>query len=113
MNLQVFLEWFHRLDAFVIGVALLVVAIAPSSAPIAAPLAPLDERFCWCWWRPSGRSGGPDGAAAAPIPVVTAHLALALTLVALLSGSPSVYSSPAKAVPVVVASVVGLGPLWV
>ena len=24
MNLQVFLEWFHRLDAFVIGVALLV-----------------------------------------------------------------------------------------
>ena len=24
MNLQVFLEWFHRLDAFVVGVALLV-----------------------------------------------------------------------------------------
>ena len=28
MNLQVFLEWFHRLDAFVIGVALLVMAVA-------------------------------------------------------------------------------------
>ena len=27
MNLQVFLEWFHRLDAFVIGVALLVMAL--------------------------------------------------------------------------------------
>ena len=27
MNLQVFLEWFHRLDAFVVGVALLVMAI--------------------------------------------------------------------------------------
>ena len=24
MNVQVFLEWFHRLDAFVVGVALLV-----------------------------------------------------------------------------------------
>ena len=24
MNLQVFLEWFHRLDAFVVGVALMV-----------------------------------------------------------------------------------------
>lgn len=24
MNMQVFLEWFHRLDAFVVGVALLV-----------------------------------------------------------------------------------------
>ena len=31
MNLQVFLEWFHRLDAFVIGVALLVVAIAATA----------------------------------------------------------------------------------
>ena len=28
MNLQVFLEWFHRLDAFVVGVALLVLTAA-------------------------------------------------------------------------------------
>ena len=28
LNLQVFLEWFHRLDAFVVGVALLVLAAA-------------------------------------------------------------------------------------
>ena len=27
MNIQVFLEWFHRLDAFIIGVALLVMAV--------------------------------------------------------------------------------------
>jgi cytochrome c oxidase assembly protein subunit 15 len=27
MNLKVFLEWFHRLDAFVVGVALLVLAV--------------------------------------------------------------------------------------
>mgnify|MGYP005696115681 FL=1 len=26
MNVQVFLEWFHRLDAFLVGVALLVMA---------------------------------------------------------------------------------------
>jgi len=28
MNLQVFLEWFHRLDAFLVGVALFVQALA-------------------------------------------------------------------------------------
>ena len=28
MNVQVFLEWFHRLDAFVIGIALVVMAVA-------------------------------------------------------------------------------------
>merc|ERR1711916_1961 len=27
MNLQVFLEWFHRLDAFVVGLALMVMAV--------------------------------------------------------------------------------------
>ena len=27
MNLQVFLEWFHRLDAFVVGVALMIMSI--------------------------------------------------------------------------------------
>lgn len=32
LNLQVFLEWFHRLDAFVVGVALLVLAAASGLA---------------------------------------------------------------------------------
>ena len=87
MNVQVFLEWFHRLDAFVIGVALLVQLTA-----------------VW-WWRqqlpswllPSsaglvllvGLQGGLGALTVLqllPTGVVTAHLALGLTLVALLSG---------------------------
>ena len=40
MNVQVFLEWFHRLDAFVVGVALLVMASSPWFVEIAAAMAP-------------------------------------------------------------------------
>ena len=87
MNLQVFLEWFHRLDAFVVGVGLLVLTTAS-----------------W-WWRRELPKGFPllsslslvlvavqAGLGALtvtlllPFPVVTAHLLTALVLVALLSG---------------------------
>lgn len=87
MNLQVFLEWFHRLDAFVVGVGLLVLTAAS-----------------W-WWRRELPKGFPlfsslslvlvavqAGLGALtvtlllPFPVVTAHLLTALVLVALLSG---------------------------
>ena len=87
MNLQVFLEWFHRLDAFVVGVGLLVLTSAS-----------------W-WWRRELPKGFPlfsslslvlvavqAGLGALtvtlllPFPVVTAHLLTALVLVALLSG---------------------------
>ena len=87
MNLQVFLEWFHRLDAFVIGVALLVQLGA-----------------AW-WWRDQlpkwllpcsavlvllvvlqGGLGALTVLQLLPTGVVTAHLALGLTLVVMLSG---------------------------
>lgn len=87
MNLQVFLEWFHRLDAFVVGVGLLVLTVVS-----------------W-WWRRDLPRGFPLGASLSlllvavqaglgaltvtlllPFPVVTAHLLTALVLVALLSG---------------------------
>jgi cytochrome c oxidase assembly protein subunit 15 len=86
MNLQVFLEWFHRLDAFVVGIGLLVLA---SSS---------------CWWRRQLPAWQPPLAVAClllvavqgglgaltvlqllPYGVVTAHLLTALLLVALLS----------------------------
>ncbi len=87
MNLQVFLEWFHRLDAFVVGVGLLVLT-----------------SVSW-WWRRELPKGFPLLASLSlvlvavqaglgaltvtlllPFPVVTAHLLTALVLVALLSG---------------------------
>jgi len=87
MNLQVFLEWFHRLDAFVVGVALLVMAVVAVLRRRQLP-----------GWLPSLAMGlvllvalqGGLGALTVldllPSGIVTAHLAMALTLVALLSG---------------------------
>ena len=88
MNLQVFLEWFHRLDAFVVGMGLLVLTAVS-----------------W-WWRHELPRWFPPVATLAlalvvvqaglgaltvtlllPFPVVTAHLLTALLLVALLSGA--------------------------
>ena len=41
MNVQVFLEWFHRLDAFVIGIALVVMAMTTRPAAAIASMAAL------------------------------------------------------------------------
>lgn len=95
MNVQVFLEWFHRLDAFVVGMALLVqLAVA-------------------LWWRQQlprwflpfsalllllvlaqGGLGALTVLQLLPSGVVTAHLALALTLLALVSGSSQLLLAP-------------------
>ena len=87
MNVQVFLEWFHRLDAFVVGVALVVMAIAS-----------LIWRRVLPGWLPwisgllvglvalQGGLGALTVLQLLPSGIVTAHLALALSLVALLSG---------------------------
>lgn len=91
MNLQVFLEWFHRLDAFVVGVGLLVQA-----------------SVSWWWrrelprWVPwlsvaalllvavQGGLGALTVTLLLPFSVVTAHLVTALLLVALLSACTQV-----------------------
>ncbi|MDP6309440.1 MAG: COX15/CtaA family protein [Prochlorococcaceae cyanobacterium ETNP14_MAG_4] len=87
MNVQVFLEWFHRLDAFVVGVALLV--------QLGAVLFWRSQLPGWLPWFCAGLVAlvllqGALGALTVlqllPSGVVTAHLALALTLVAALSG---------------------------
>ncbi|MEB3361879.1 MAG: COX15/CtaA family protein [Synechococcaceae cyanobacterium] len=87
MNLQVFLEWFHRLDAFVVGVALLVLAGVslfqrrdlPRWLPWAAGLALLLVVV-------QGGLGALTVLRLLAAGTVTAHLATALLLVLLLSG---------------------------
>ena len=87
MNLQVFLEWFHRLDAFVVGVALLVLSAAswlgrrqlPGWLPWSAGAALLLVAV-------QGALGALTVTRLLAPGLVTAHLGTALLLVALVSG---------------------------
>ncbi len=87
MNLQVFLEWFHRLDAFLVGIALLVLAgwsvlrrqLLPAWLPWASGAALLLVAV-------QGLLGALTVTQLLRFDVVTAHLGTALVLVALLSG---------------------------
>jgi cytochrome c oxidase assembly protein subunit 15 len=87
MNLQVFLEWFHRLDAFLVGLALLVLS--------ALSLVYRSRLPGWLPWLSAGAlllvaAQGLLGALTVvhllEASTVTAHLATALLLVLLLSG---------------------------
>lgn len=86
MNLQVFLEWFHRLDAFVVGVALLVLTGASVIWRRRLPL--------WLPWVAAAAlllvavQGGLGALTVTQLlaaPLVTAHLTTALVLVAVTS----------------------------
>ena len=86
MNVQVFLEWFHRLDAFLIGIAFLlqfVVSLIFKSK--------LTKKIIWIYGillflvALQGVIGGLTVIKLLPSLVVTAHLFLALTLVVLMS----------------------------
>jgi cytochrome c oxidase assembly protein subunit 15 len=101
MNLQVFLEWFHRLDAFVVGVALLVLAGAsvlgrrdlPRWLPWAAGLALLLVAV-------QGGLGALTVLRLLAAGTVTAHLATGLLLVLLLSAiSQAIETRPAASSP--------------
>lgn len=86
MNLQVFLEWFHRLDAFLVGVALLVLSAVtlwrrnrlPGWLPWMATLALALVAF-------QGALGALTVTGLLAASTVTAHLATALLLVLLIS----------------------------
>ena len=86
MNLSVFLEWFHRLDAFLVGVALLVVAaicllrraVLPRWLPWAAAAALLLVAF-------QGGLGALTVLGLLGSTTVTAHLVTALLLVLVVS----------------------------
>ena len=86
MNIQVFLEWFHRLDAFLVGIALLVqfvVALIFKSK--------LPQWLIWVYGALlfllviQALLGALTVLQLLPSGIVMAHLALALTLVALMS----------------------------
>ena len=87
MNVQVFLEWFHRLDAFLVGIALLVMALVsflwrrvlPRWLPWLGGSLVLLVAF-------QGGLGALTVLQLLPSGIVMAHLGMALTLVALLSG---------------------------
>lgn len=103
MNVQVFLEWFHRLDAFLVGLALLVTSVftlilrsrlprwLPPVCVVLVGLVALQ-----------GGLGALTVTRLLPSGVVTSHLALALTLVALLSALTQRLLKPDS----------GWGPLW-
>jgi cytochrome c oxidase assembly protein subunit 15 len=86
MNLQVFLEWFHRLDAFVVGVGLVVLAAVSCwcrrQLPTAIPVLTLAAAALVAL---QGALGALTVTLLLPFPVVTAHLLTALLLVAVLS----------------------------
>jgi heme a synthase len=87
LNLQVFLEWFHRLDAFVVGMALLVLAavsgLSRRQLPGWLPFASLTALLLVAV---QGGLGALTVTRLLAAPLVTAHLATALALVALMSG---------------------------
>ena len=87
MNVQVFLEWFHRLDAFVVGVALLVqlAVVWWFRRDLPRWLLPLSA-FLVLMVALQGGLGALTVLQLLPSAVVTAHLALALTLVITVSG---------------------------
>ena len=86
MNLQVFLEWFHRLDAFVVGMGVLVLA---TTAVVKRQQLP--QWLPWLSWAClvlvafQGALGALTVTLLLPAGIVTAHLATALLLVTLLS----------------------------
>ncbi len=100
LNLQVFLEWFHRLDAFVVGVALVVLAgVSASARRRLPPWLPALALAALLMVALQGGLGALTVTQLLAAPLVTAHLATALTLVALLSALSQALLLP-RALPV-------------
>ncbi len=99
MNLQVFLEWFHRLDAFFVGVVLI--------AQFAFSLYWAKTLPKWLPWiygvltiliAVQGFLGALTVLQLLPSLVVIAHLAVAFTLVAVMSGVTQQLLNPGKSI---------------
>ena len=87
MNMQVFLEWFHRLDAFLVGIALLIQFFLGLRFKTQLP-----NWLLWCYGLTvllvisQGLLGALTVSQLLPSYIVTFHLILALTLLSLMSG---------------------------
>jgi len=99
MNLQVFLEWFHRLDAFFVGIVLVIqfafsviwAKSLPKWLPWTYGLLTLLVAF-------QGFLGALTVLQLLPSFVVIAHLAVAFTLVAIMSGVTQQLLSPGESI---------------
>ena len=86
MNLQVFLEWFHRLDAFVVGMGVLVLATTAVLQRQQLPRwLPWLSGACLILVAFQGALGALTVTLLLPPAIVTGHLATALLLVILVS----------------------------
>ncbi len=108
MNLQVFLEWFHRLDAFLVGIALLTLfSLALLQRRVLPRWLPWCAGVALALVAVQGALGALTVTLLLAAPTVTLHLATALLLVALLSGThqafelegPGASPSPPPALP--------------
>ena len=99
MNLQVFLEWFHRLDAFFVGIVLITqFAFSLYWAKSLPKWLPWIYGFLTLLVALQGFLGALTVLQLLPSLVVIAHLAVAFTLVAIMSGVTQQLLNPGKSI---------------
>ena len=99
MNLQVFLEWFHRLDAFFVGIVLISqFALSLYWAKSLPKWLPWTYGFLTLLVAFQGFLGALTVLQLLPSSVVVAHLAVAFTLVAIMSGVTQQLLSPGESI---------------
>lgn len=104
MNLQVFLEWFHRLDAFLVGLALFaLLAISLRWSAVLPRWLPWLSGLALLLVAAQGALGALTVIQLLAAGTVTAHLTTALVLLLLLSGLHQLLTTPVAAPP---------PPLW-
>jgi cytochrome c oxidase assembly protein subunit 15 len=97
MNIQVFLEWFLRLDAFVVGIGVLVLAATAAIKRQQLPRwLPWISGTCLVLVAFQGALGALTVTLLLPPGIVTAHLATALVLVMLVSVCHQLLEASAK-----------------
>ena len=99
MNLQVFLEWFHRLDAFFVGIVLITQFVLSLLWSKTLPKwLPWPYGFLTLLVAFQGFLGALTVLQLLPSLIVMAHLAVAFTLVAIMSGVTQQLLSPGKSI---------------
>ena len=99
MNLQVFLEWFHRLDAFFVGIVLITqFAFSLYWAKTLPKWLPWIYGFLTLLVSLQGFLGALTVLQLLPSLIVMAHLVVAFTLVAIMSGVTQQLLNPGKSI---------------
>ena len=99
MNLQVFLEWFHRLDAFFVGIVLIIqFALSLYWSKSLPKWLPWIYGFLTLLVAFQGFLGALTVLQLLPSLVVVTHLAVAFTLVAIMSGVTQQLLNPGKSI---------------